>query len=508
MALANHDTPAARKAATAALNLNPSSLDALRVVAQSAGDEAVVETLILHEKVLQQSGPHPAAQDLRNYVRLCMDLNFQASSAAALDQLVADYGNEAETWVLAGEYLLAGGKLDTALNAAERALEIDPENISARLLGCRITLWSTDSEIQNAAISKLLEFGKRTDSVGLEALAILATAPVSLSSPASETAAAGLRSHTQSNSDARLMAAMVEYRAAEPEAKQEIVDRTVAAFSTGDLMPLLGWLHLAQRHEEIIRLLPEEQALKNPAQFGALATALQLTGKDAELLKLFTDHQGEVPMNVYHRNLMEMHSHKKLGETASARRNWNVALRTARAQNPEVSLVLIAQWCEKNGHPAEAIEAFEALLEQHRDLVSHWYDALVRLYRQTGNTPRLLQISRDLAAAYPENPVYQHNAAYLTILSEPEPLEAIRSLEAVMKQYPQITGSRCAVALGYFRLGNTAAARETVGSLDRKSLTGLDQLILDTVTGEKGAASSSTLPEDLLPEERALFGLQ
>lgn len=512
VALAQNDAPASRKAATAALNLNPSSLGALRAIAKSADDDAVVEALMLQEKLLQNSGPHPAAQDLRDYVRLCIELDFRASSVAALDLLVDQYGSETETWVVAGEYLLAGGNRATALDATERALELDPANIAARLLGCRITLWSSEPEIQNAAISKLLELGKRTDSTGLEALATLAIAPVALDAMTSETAAAGLRSHPQSNSDARLMAALIEFRAAAPDARQAIVERTIAAFAESDLMPLLGWLHMTQRHEEIIRLIPDEQALKSPGQFGALATALQLTGNDARLLKLFADHEGALPMNIYHRYLMEMHSHAQLGEVEAARRNWNLALRTARTQNPEVSLVLIAQWCENNGHLDEAIEAFEVLLEQHRDLVSHWYDTLVRLYRRTGNTPRLLQISRDLAGAYPENPVYQHNAAYLTILSEPEPLEAIRTLEAVTKQYPQIAGSRCAAALGYFRLGNAATAREPVASLDRESLTGLDQLIMDTVTGKSGSSGASsspgTLPGDLLPEERALFGLQ
>ena len=436
VALAQSDAPAARKAATAALNLNPGSLGALRAIAKSADDDAVVEALMLQEKLLQNSGPHPAAQDLRDYVRLCIALDFQASSVAALDLLVADYGSDADTWVLAGEYLLAGGNRATALDAVERAMELNPANIAARLLGCRIALWSPDPEIHNAAIAKLLELGKRTDSTGLEALATLAIAPVTTDAPTAEAAAAGLRSHPQSNSDARLMAALIEFRAADPEEKQSIVESTIAAFAESDLMPLLGWLHMTQRHEEIIRLIPDEQALKSPDQFGALATALQLTGNDARLLKLFADHKGEVPINLYHRYLMVMHSHAQLGEAEAARRNWNLALRTARTQNPEVSLVLIAQWCEKNGHLDEAIEAFEVLLEQHRDLVSHWYDALVRLYRRTGNTPRLLQISRDLAAAYPENPVYQHNAAYLTILTDPEPLEAIRTLEAVTKQYP------------------------------------------------------------------------
>ena len=144
VALAQNDAPASRKAATAALNLNPSSLGALRAIAKSADDDAVVEALMLQEKLLQNSGPHPAAQDLRDYVSLCIELDFRASSVAALDLLVDKYGSETETWVVAGEYLLAGGNSATALDATERALELDPANIAARLLGCRITLWSSE----------------------------------------------------------------------------------------------------------------------------------------------------------------------------------------------------------------------------------------------------------------------------------------------------------------------------------------------------------------------------
>ena len=73
----------------------------------------------------------------------------------------------------------------------------------------------------------------------MEALATLAIAPVALDAMTSETAAAGLRSHPQSNSDARLMAALIEFRAAAPDARQAIVERTIAAFAESDLMPLL-----------------------------------------------------------------------------------------------------------------------------------------------------------------------------------------------------------------------------------------------------------------------------
>lgn len=514
VSLEENDASSARKAATASLKLNPGSLDALRVVAKSSAEETIVESLLLHEKVILAGGDSPAPEDLRNYIRLCLKTNFRAASERALNLLMTHHSDDAQNWVLAGEYLLAEGNREQALNAANKALAMDSHSIPARLLGFKTALWSLDTKIRKAAVSQLLSLGNGSSAESLEALAILALAPHELSDTTAAATAAGLRSHTLSNADAKLLAALLEYRHAKSDQqRQEITQAVISAYFDSDTDALLGWLHLTQQHETIIGLLPEERALKNRSEFSALATALQVTGRDRDLLRLFSENEGYIPMDSFHLHLIQMASQKKVNQAAAASSQWNQAMRKARLQNPEVSLILIAQWCDRHGHIDEAIEAYETLVDQHRDMVAHWYDALVRLYRASGNTKQLLQLSRKLAAAYPKSTVYKHNAAYLEIITDATSMgEAVDALKEITLDQPRAIGSRIALALGYQKMGKVPDAQAAIEGLDREELSALDQLILDIVAVESPASGESSarkaLQISLLPEEKSLFGFR
>lgn len=501
--LASGDLERAHELAAASLQLDPYAVDTRRLFAQQFAEEAQ-ETALVHAHAVSH---HPEArpEDYRRYVSQCLDANLRANSAGALKQLLTVEPDLALNWVLAGEYERVRGHQQPALDHVERALQLDPDLPAARLLGALLAAEGSDPTLREAGQQRLLALGRRDDVVGLRALGALSEMelhPATMAAPV----VTGLFTHPLADHGHHLAAERLRYLSeSNPNARRRILDDVLQRYHEAEPYLLYAWMNRCGETAEVLKRVSEEDIVRNRPLFLVYAQALLAEGKATTLLEWLDPPEKPWPIRTSTRLLLALEAAQHSGAAPRAHRLWEQLRDEAGRVNPPISLIDLAQGLEQKGFYHEAILTLEHVLERYPGESTLVYDRLLHLHRQRGDTPALLALTRRFLDAEPENPIYQHNWAYLAILTSSEIPEAESLLTELVNRH-RLVPSICLLAWQKAQAGDIVTAESMVAPLEWDALSGLDQrLIRRLMTRHHHLPSPKALPFALLPEEQALF---
>ena len=475
------DLARGREAAEAAFHLAPESASSLRARARTASEPS---DAFFFGHALLASGAANAA-DRRHYLETCLNLNLAADLDGVLGDLLESDGGEIENWLLAGRIKLRGGRFEKALDCAGRALALDAGSRQARLLTAEISLASSEQRFRDAARRALerLIAEQPDDATSLAANMLLLP-----------DSASRVITHPLATCGHQLLAAHHQLRAAADQATRDmIIAGTIRRHQGSDLEPLLHWLNQNLLATRTLELANFELARARAGLFSAWCHAMGAAGHAAELIAIIENPniRSQIPLVGASRDLVLVDAFEATGRPGIADVHWDRAVRDTRNGARRGKLLKLAQWASRHDYPMRAIAVYRTLLDEAPENAPHWYDRIAEHARRSQQLPLLREISAELHTRHPDNVVYQHNLAYLSVLDGEDIEQAAEILESLIRRYPDAGPARCTLALLQKQRGDDEAAAAQLAAVTPEALDPGSRYIYLSLSGEHPATPAT-----------------
>ncbi|MBV9463354.1 MAG: hypothetical protein JO317_03910 [Verrucomicrobiae bacterium] len=494
--------------ASLALQMDPNSLEAVRVLARSARQQGSSSCVALWSEVAQW--PEATESDRVELAAAALQFGFQDVAEKQVEVLLAQPRPSAAVYRLAGILAHHEQQPGIAREWFERALQLDPKDAGARVNIAELDLLApANAGSEQRALNSLRELARRRDEWGLESLRILVSwarrKPAAM--PFDPGLAAALRSHPLAGMRESCLAADWEMQS-HPEHADELLRDMVARASSlppPDQRELAQWLNRHKFFEQTIRAFPPDAKL-SPQTLVCTLDAMAALGKWSELNRfLEQDLFTEQPALVW---LFRARAARELRNAQVFEVDWRQAVRSA--GNDPAMLRYLGYYAEMLGETAAAVAAYEALRASPPDEL----EALLRLirpYEALGRTTDLQKVFERLAVLRPNDAVVRNDYAYLTLLLNPANLDARQKAEQNYRANPRLPAFAATYALSELRQGRPSTAVTAMRAVPADEITapGWQAVFAASLKGNGDKAEAAKWAHlidtsHLKPEERAL----
>lgn len=506
--LASHgDMQAAHELAAASLHLAPHSLRNRRRFVEDfhALDS---ESALAHSHALAKSN-EALPDDLRRYVRLCLDHEIAADAIQALQRLLEQEPDHVENWLLAAQYEETRGESLQALAFLDQALSLDASHVPTQILAATIAARDLRPNLRHSGRQRLLGIARKEESQhSLHALCVLADLP----QQGPHTGEAKqiiemLESHPLADSEHRLAAAKLRYlTATTPGARKQVIETVVSTFPISDRPAVLSWLNHLEEYERVLEMVSVEDASEHRTLFLIRSMAMLEAGQARPLLAMLESPVGQWPIRHSTQLFLALQAANVLELDTKAEGLYTNLIQQANRNQPPLSLLTLAQKLAAKELTDHAIATYLFIHQNYPAERPHVYDRLTRLHREKGNARALLTLTQTMIETAPSNLVYRHNQAYLSLLLEESTEAAKATLTRLAHEY-RLAASTCALALHAHLQGQVDSAQALVEPLDWATLSPLSQRLVRLIHPAHAAASGGLKPlrMALFPEEAAWF---
>jgi tetratricopeptide (TPR) repeat protein len=409
----------------------------------------------------------------------------------------------------AGNAAVAQGQYSEADQHFAQALEADPKNEAAEYNLAVSRIHSPDVSKRDAAVEALRRL-TGSERVGVLARRALITG-LQREQKLEEALRLGEEQQASPGVEFRDRIAhldlLVATKSTEVEKNLEQVKSAALTSAPSDAAALMNWLRMASRTEEAITwaaTLPPALS-GHRAMMEARAECLVALGKWSELMA--TVEPGDWKDFEFIRLAYRARAGKELGDRFNSKTTWTFA--TIAARRPE-HLSKLALMASRWGWRDELQETLWAATKQPNP---DWaLQMLHRLYREDGDTSRLLRVAEAALKVDENNLQARNNVAMLSLLLKrdaPAALESARQLHANAPHNPEFAST---YAFALHQAGRSAEGLAILKQLSPEQLrepaiASYYALLLDAA-GEKTEASSFAKmgqAATVLPEEKSLF---
>lgn len=496
-----------------ALRLFPSEPAVLRLVMQSlpalGGDPSQA---LLFQRQLIQSGKATTA-DRAEMARMLLATGGREEAQAMLNAFSPADRATPEVIELESDLLRAEGRATQADALLRQALQLRPEHPESRL---RLAIMDSSSpfrEVQEEAFGRLWGIARNPGPTSLRAIGILAGQERLTAAQTDELLALIER---QNGSRARPVRYQVlnAFLRAHPDQKETWIEKEVSACAgrpPEECLDLWQWLGAMGEHERILKMLPQDRAVRLPSLFATYAEALAGLQRWGDVRRLLRFSSG-LALSPDYLSLLQARCTIGLKEPSTQiRSELEEACRKALATRDWRALQRAAAFASSAGQPDVAAAALQdaARLPQLRLPA---LEMLLDMQTQQRATEGLLSAVREIQAAKPGERGHLEHLLYLKLLVGLE-------VEAVIEELPTlVTEARITPETGRFlgalaalRLSDVALLRERLASIDGRKLpvgqraTYAGMLRASGQIAEAFAVAEKITRSLLLPEEERLL---
>ncbi len=467
-ALARGDLEAAQEQSLLALQLRPSRLEALRVLAHVADQKHDPNGPKLWRHIVQQNGA--IDQDRTSLGEAALRENAPDVVAEQLAVLLGRPSPTRETYLLAGLLAVRQHQAALARGWFQKALELDPAYANASINLGRVELrMGRDRAEQEQGLSRLQQLGMRPDDIGLDSLRSIVQWGVEYPAqlPYDEKWADRLRKHPRAGIQDRCLAADWEIKK-DPRREKDLVSTVTAAAAHAppeERREAGVWLNHHGLYEKTLSVFPPDP--KSPdtmalVQLDALA-ALGRWNQIRDFLK-----QGALKDQPVLRTLFSARVAREQGDRQLFELGWRQALREAGGKPGTLDYLIM--YAERLGEWSLCADACEALSQQP-EFQSAALLKLVPLYERLGETRKLFQTMKRLLVLRPDDTAVLNDTAYLGLLLGDSTAKASERAQAVYFSNPQLPAFAVTYALSRLKEGRPAEAVKVLEAIPRAQLT-------------------------------------
>ena len=330
--------------------------------------------------------------------------------------------------------------------------------------------------------------------------------------------------------------------------REQLIARAIAEFKDVDadsLTALAAWLNSKGEYEKTLETVPLAKALQGRDLFLQHLDALGALGRWSEIKELLGSER--FPLDQVVQAMYLARCNAQLGEKTSAENNWKRALEAAGGDPGK--LLTLADYAEKNGNLVVAQSAFETAATESPKLRPAQQGRL-RMAQAGRDTKKIHDVLAEMLRLWPNDSAVQNDEAYTRLLllgsnsrndetnggtspvpsgekrdegvasptnpiTNNEELITISALaEKLVQREPASMPHRTLLALARLRQNRAADALDVYSNIQVRlnALTPSALAVHAAVlaangrTDEARAEAEQIKPEQLLPEEQALFG--
>ncbi len=447
-------------------------------------------------------------QDLSQYAEACLQLGNLDEALGQINRLLRREPGNANAIRMAARVYGAKGDLDQALRLARQAEEKEPQNTAGQALIVQIQIASPDPAVQKTGWEGMWKLARDPGPQGLDSLRRLAHWNGLTADRAGELTRM-LREHPRGKEADKLLASQVELQF-HPGHREDILARAVgdAKNADGNTLHTLGiWLNGLGEYQKTLAMLPEKKAISRQDLFLVHLDALAALNRWKEIGRLLAIK--DAPLADVYLRLFAARAAEMEGRKDEADIDWRRA-HTAATGNPSEMLYL-AQYAEKAGREAQAIQAYESLAADV-PTARLAYENLLRLAQARFDAAGTLQILAEMLKRWPSEPAVRNDYAYMSALLGKDLAESRSIAEGLVLALPNELPHRTALALAFLRLKDPSSALAVYQGLNIPwdAAPGRDKAVYTAVLGanekkeEANKMAASIMMNTLFPEERTL----
>lgn len=431
--------------ARAAHNLRPENLAVVRSVASIYLLLDPANAAGFWRQAAQLSGGE--FSDYDGWVEASVKAGDFATAAEVLNLMQQAFPEMIEVDVRRVQYWVAKGSMNDALSLTRQLLRKSNAGPEHHFLYIDITQISDDPAVRRAGIEHLRVMTDASDSeVALRAARSLGMLGGTTSSDrllAAET----LHRHAETAADRlfRLELLLNE----QVESAAEVASLAAREFDPevrSSQVEFGRWLNRLDLHEQTLKHIPAEEALRRQDLFLVYLDALAMTGQWAKIEQLLRNPQA--PLAPVFEELFRMRTYRERGETRRAEIAWGRTMLAA-GRDPE-SLFFIAQYTMRLGlldFSAEALEKMAEIPALHSSALT----GMLEVYRKKNDSRALHATLRRLHEQAPDDEAVANDLAYFDLLMG-ENIEASKAIAlAQMEAQPQRLAPKMTYAFALYR---------------------------------------------------------
>ena len=420
----------ARREAMAAYQLRPNEPEAIRAVARYLSRTRQQEALQFWDELAQKQ---PLTRDdLREETSIALLSGETPRAETAMARLLQHGDAGPADWFLEAQLSMQKAELGKAQDDLGKVLESNAasgrERLKAALMQLSLTRGDDPASTTHRAqaLDQLKKLAEGKDSVGLDALVILAQSKLesrkekgenlsgaNVTGLDPEQLAHALENHPLARAPQKLLALDLLAHA-HPEQRDALVRRGIDQWRTADadgLAALAVWLNGKGEYERELDAIPLQKALETKDLFLQRLDALGALGRWTDIKQLLESEQFSIDTVIQRMYLARCNT--QLGEKTAAANNWQRALEAA-VGDAQKSMML-AGYAEKNGELLVAEAAYTNAAAIMPGLRAA-HEGRLHIAQAERHTKKMHDILVEMRERWPNDTAIQNDEAYTRLL--------------------------------------------------------------------------------------------
>jgi hypothetical protein len=457
-------------------------------------------------------------QDRKTRVRALRLLSRDKEAASLLEQLLVDNAPDEGLMQLAGEVWGQGTPAPALLAAMRSYAEKHPEDQAHRLRLARLLTRAEGTADAAEGLRLAWELAGDDSDTGLQALGFLAEFE-RLPPDQSARLIQRLRTHPKAGGWHLAEALTREARldpARRPKFIQEAIEQARGK-TREELLPLVRWLVEQREFAQVVALVNEDEVKTYLPLLENYLTALTFLGRFEDLERLVMDPQVNAILNqtlkAFYRAHLVFVTRKPPAEVRQALSSARAA---AELEKRGDLCLRLAQYAEARGHVDIALQAYRSAAGM-RQTEREGYQGLIRTAEAVGNSPVMLESSREAVARWPDDPVYLERLLYIQLLLGTSIEASLAEAQRLLEQRPDDAVRLLMAAMGHWRLRDPAGAAAAVAKARPADLSPGQRAVLAAILRGQETSAAEVKARQLalaidprvpmLPEERRCLEL-
>lgn len=266
-----------------------------------------------------------------------------------------------------------------------------------------------------------------------------------------------LLAHPKAEPKQKLMAYQ-RWLEVKPQEKDTIIKDALHALASA-IAPetIMQWLLSLKANERVLAHFDEQEVLLNSVLFEGYHQALLNLKKFEQADSFFEKGRGLLGPVVA--SLRQCERYTMVGDKQQAMTHWREAFG---ALEEGRHAVWLAQLAYRLAEFEEVMKAYQRCAALGATLSSHDWIKFFTASVYTRQFDEAVSISVQALSAFPDEPIFRNNFAYLNLLMERDVEVLTEKMEALVEKYPQVSTYKMTLALGYFRMGNSNKALQLI----------------------------------------------
>ncbi len=453
---------------------------------------------------LYENGNHTAG-DLRDLILLELRFRNPLKAEELSSDLLRTFGDEAENLKTAVQVAKVRKDALQAEGYLRKLKVLEPENGEVRLQLAETLLESSFQEKARNGWNEIYELASRTDEAGLEALRLIIRKPPFYPVRIKEVQEL-IQKHPNATKGDNLAALGWRYESGtSPGERSEMLEKAIEETrgrSHSENRDFYFWLNLLTEEDQVLRLLPKEEAFKTPGLLTVYITALLQAERYEEIKAIVDSDEGleessEIAFIKAQAAIYLEMSTSRVREYLQE--SYELALLDKRTE----MLSHVAMLADKQGLTDFAETVFEAM-SRIPETSLQGYAKLLDYCRRREDLEGMRKIVREVREKVPHDIATVKLSVYFDLLHGVNIEEAFVESKEMLERLPTDEECRVIFSFANYRLGDTAAALKRLEGLDAGILSPSYRAVYAAIVGASGDELGAVVVAEKLPRSLLL----